>query len=201
MRDYQQINAIIREVEGSFPVNSLMYGDVPLWPLIRQDLARILFWEDAGRPDAAALSSSSPWTNAIQTIWRSSETYMFLKYKQLTKGAFLKAPSFFVFLISINNSLPKRKGNHYRAYKIQDEPGARTRKKGQHYTHGQSAQNRRFERVSTACLGVPSAVMQSKQVRCVSSGLVVGTMSVHALNEALYPRHTSLDRPVGLLRC
>lgn len=49
-------------------------------------------------------------------------------------------PSFFVFLIGINNGFPERKGNHYGAYKIQDEPGARKRKKSRKYVHGLCAQ-------------------------------------------------------------
>jgi len=50
MRDYQQINTTILDIEKSFPVESLVYRDIPLWPVIRQQLAHILFWESSIAP-------------------------------------------------------------------------------------------------------------------------------------------------------
>lgn len=46
MRDYKEICGIIADLEASFPVTRLTYGDVPLWPIIRQQVANALFWED-----------------------------------------------------------------------------------------------------------------------------------------------------------
>lgn len=51
MRDYQHITSTIGNIENHFPVQSLMYREIPLWPIIRQQLTSSLFWERSAIPD------------------------------------------------------------------------------------------------------------------------------------------------------
>jgi hypothetical protein len=55
MRDYKQIVGVIAGLEQGFPVASLMYADIPLWPVLRQQIANSLFWETV--PDTAPLKA------------------------------------------------------------------------------------------------------------------------------------------------
>jgi hypothetical protein len=50
VRDYKKITGIIADLESSFPVDSLAYAEIPLWPILRQEVAKFLFWEKPGAP-------------------------------------------------------------------------------------------------------------------------------------------------------
>jgi hypothetical protein len=45
MRDYRQIIEIISDLETAFPIESLTYGEIALWPVMRQQIANTLFWD------------------------------------------------------------------------------------------------------------------------------------------------------------
>lgn len=53
MRYYRDITQVINDVEDGFPVQTLMYRGIPLWPIIRLQLASIMFWEKGDPPDSS----------------------------------------------------------------------------------------------------------------------------------------------------